>query len=153
MPAVELRDLAVHEAAHQAEVAGHLDLIDDLAACQRDHELCQLAHRRLRLAEGPEQPAVALELVAEIAGGHCAQLLEDMLHLGGDCRGGHGDGKRAFWMMYGRYRSHVQDDIMDVGLQGYEGVLLSHLGYTIEFYYARFANPARTQIEIEKVAA
>ncbi len=28
---------------------------------------------------------------------------------------------------------------------------LSHLGYTIEFYYARFANPERTRIEIERV--
>ncbi len=31
--------------------------------------------------------------------------------------------------------------------------LLAHLGYTLEFYYARFANPERTQIQIEKLAA
>ncbi len=31
--------------------------------------------------------------------------------------------------------------------------LLSHLGYRLEFYYARFANPERTQIEIEPVSA
>jgi hypothetical protein len=30
---------------------------------------------------------------------------------------------------------------------------LSHLGYTIEFYYAKFADPERTRIEIEKVNA
>jgi len=29
---------------------------------------------------------------------------------------------------------------------------LSHLGYTIDFYYARFADPGHTKIEIEKVA-
>ncbi len=28
---------------------------------------------------------------------------------------------------------------------------LSHLGYTIEFYYARFADPEHTKIEIERV--
>lgn len=30
---------------------------------------------------------------------------------------------------------------------------LSHLGYTIELYYAHFANSERTRIEIEKVAS
>ncbi len=30
---------------------------------------------------------------------------------------------------------------------------LSHLGYTVDFYYARFADPEHTKIEIEKVAA
>lgn len=44
-------------------------------------------------------------------------------------RGGTGNNKRAFWMYYGHTRSHGHDDIMDIGLQGYEGVLLSHLGY------------------------
>ncbi|HEY5915513.1 MAG TPA: hypothetical protein VJA21_33430, partial [Verrucomicrobiae bacterium] len=29
---------------------------------------------------------------------------------------------------------------------------LSHLGYTVDYYYARFANPEHTKIEIEKVA-
>jgi hypothetical protein len=29
---------------------------------------------------------------------------------------------------------------------------LSHLGYTIEFYYAHFADPAHTQIEIESLS-
>ena len=30
---------------------------------------------------------------------------------------------------------------------------LAHLGYTVEFYYASFADPERTRIQIEKVAA
>jgi hypothetical protein len=30
-------------------------------------------------------------------------------------------------------------------------LFLSHLGYTIEFYYAKFADPEHTQIEIERV--
>jgi len=32
-------------------------------------------------------------------------------------------------MTYGRARSHVQDNIMDIGLQAYQGVLLAHMGY------------------------
>lgn len=44
-------------------------------------------------------------------------------------RGGKGDDKRAFWMNYGHNRSHCQDDTMDIGLQGYQGILLSHMGY------------------------
>jgi hypothetical protein len=31
--------------------------------------------------------------------------------------------------------------------------MLSHLGYSVEYYYARFANPEHTKIEIEKVFA
>lgn len=44
-------------------------------------------------------------------------------------RGGLGAAKRAFWMAYGRCRSHAQDTVMDIGLQGYDGVLLAPLGY------------------------
>ncbi|MBN1676084.1 MAG: hypothetical protein JXR37_33880 [Kiritimatiellae bacterium] len=44
-------------------------------------------------------------------------------------RSGKGDAKRAFWMMYGRSRGHTHDDIMDIGLQGFQGTLLSHMGY------------------------
>ncbi len=44
-------------------------------------------------------------------------------------RGGEGEDKRALWMMYGRARSHVQDNIMDIGLQAYQGVILQHMGY------------------------
>lgn len=44
-------------------------------------------------------------------------------------RSGSGERKRALWMMYGRARSHTQDDIMDIGLAAFEGVLLSHMGY------------------------
>jgi hypothetical protein len=44
-------------------------------------------------------------------------------------RGGKGDQKRALWMMYGRARSHTQDDLLDIGLQGFQGILLSHMGY------------------------
>ncbi|HJN16089.1 MAG TPA: hypothetical protein QGH10_11380, partial [Armatimonadota bacterium] len=44
-------------------------------------------------------------------------------------RGGKGDGKRALWMRYGRSRSHTQDDIMDIGLDAFEGKILNHMGY------------------------
>ena len=44
-------------------------------------------------------------------------------------RSGEGDGKRAFWMRYGVARGHTQDDMLDLGLQGYQGILLSHMGY------------------------
>ena len=44
-------------------------------------------------------------------------------------RGGEGDQKRALWMKYGRARSHVQDDIMDIGLEAFGGKILSHMGY------------------------
>ncbi|MGQ9731002.1 MAG: hypothetical protein ACUVX8_06970 [Candidatus Zipacnadales bacterium] len=44
-------------------------------------------------------------------------------------RGGTGDQKRAFWLRYGRARSHVQDDLMDIGLDAFEGRLLNHMGY------------------------
>ncbi|MCD6361357.1 MAG: hypothetical protein J7M38_10895, partial [Armatimonadetes bacterium] len=44
-------------------------------------------------------------------------------------RGGAGDDKRAFWMFYGRQRSHVQDNLMDIGLESHQGVILGQLGY------------------------
>lgn len=44
-------------------------------------------------------------------------------------RSGVGEQQRALWMMYGRARGHTQDDILDIGLAGFEGVLLSHMGY------------------------
>lgn len=50
-------------------------------------------------------------------------------------RGGRGDQKRALWLRYGRARSHTQDDLMDIGLQGYQGVLLSHMGYPRNWGY------------------
>ena len=50
-------------------------------------------------------------------------------------RGGRSDDKRAFWLRYGRARSHVQDDLMDIGLQGYQGVFLSHMGYPRNWGY------------------
>jgi hypothetical protein len=50
-------------------------------------------------------------------------------------RSGQGDAKRALWMMYGRARSHTQDDIMDIGLAGYQGVLLTHMGYPRNWGY------------------
>lgn len=51
-------------------------------------------------------------------------------------KGGQGGGdKRAFWLRYGRARGHTQDDIMDIGLQGYQGVLLSHMGYPRNWGY------------------
>ncbi|NQT12013.1 MAG: hypothetical protein HQ582_04660, partial [Planctomycetes bacterium] len=50
-------------------------------------------------------------------------------------RGGRGDEKRALWLRYGRARSHVQDDLMDIGLVGHEGVFLSHMGYPRNWGY------------------
>ncbi len=44
-------------------------------------------------------------------------------------RGGEGEHKRAFWMYYGRSRGHCQDEIMNFGLQAYQGLLLTHMGY------------------------
>ncbi|HID76449.1 MAG TPA: hypothetical protein EYP56_10680 [Planctomycetaceae bacterium] len=50
-------------------------------------------------------------------------------------RSGSGDDKRALWMRYGRARSHVQDDLMDIGLDAYQGVLLSSMGYPRNWNY------------------
>lgn len=44
-------------------------------------------------------------------------------------RGGTGDDKRALWMHYGHARGHVQDDLMDLGLDAYRGTILCHMGY------------------------
>lgn len=44
-------------------------------------------------------------------------------------RGGAGDDKRALWLYYGRARSHVHDNIMDIGLQSHQGIILGQLGY------------------------
>ncbi len=55
-------------------------------------------------------------------------------------KGGQGGGdKRAFWLRYGRARGHTQDDIMDIGLQGYQGVLLSHMGYPRNWGYWEYS--------------
>lgn len=53
----------------------------------------------------------------------------------GILRSGQGDDKRALWMMYGRARGHTQDDIMDIGLQAFEGILLCHMGYPRNWNY------------------
>jgi hypothetical protein len=50
-------------------------------------------------------------------------------------RGGQEDDKRALWLRYGRARSHTQDDLMDIGLQGFQGILLSHMGYPRNWGY------------------
>lgn len=50
-------------------------------------------------------------------------------------RGGKGDDKRALWMMYGRARGHVQDNIMDLGLAAYQGTILAHMGYPRNWGY------------------
>ncbi|MEA1949976.1 MAG: hypothetical protein U9N87_01210, partial [Planctomycetota bacterium] len=50
-------------------------------------------------------------------------------------RGGRGDEKRALWMRYGRARGHTQDDLLDIGLQGHGGILLSHMGYPRNWGY------------------
>ena len=50
-------------------------------------------------------------------------------------RGGQGDDKRALWMKYGMARGHTQDDLLDIGLQGFQGILLSHMGYPRNWSY------------------
>jgi hypothetical protein len=44
-------------------------------------------------------------------------------------RSGVGDQKRSLWMMYGRARGHVHDDIMHIGLDAFRSEILGHLGY------------------------
>jgi hypothetical protein len=50
-------------------------------------------------------------------------------------RSGQGDQKRALWMKYGQARGHTQDDLLDIGLQGFQGILLSHMGYPRNWGY------------------
>lgn len=54
-------------------------------------------------------------------------------------RGGKGDDKRALWMNYGHNRGHSQDDTMDLGLQGYQGHLLNHMGYPRNWGYWEYS--------------
>ena len=54
-------------------------------------------------------------------------------------RSGQGDHKRAFWMNYGHNRGHSQDDTLDIGLQAYQGILLSHMGYPRNWGYWEYA--------------
>lgn len=54
-------------------------------------------------------------------------------------RDGKGDDKRALWMMYGRARSHVQDNIMDIGLTSNQGVILQHMGYPRNWGYWEYS--------------
>ncbi len=54
-------------------------------------------------------------------------------------RDGKGDKKRALWMMYGRARGHVQDNIMDIGLAANEGTILQHMGYPRNWGYWEYA--------------
>ncbi len=44
-------------------------------------------------------------------------------------RGGTGDDRRAVWVHYDRARSHVQDDLLDLGMDAFRGNILSHMGY------------------------
>jgi len=50
-------------------------------------------------------------------------------------RSGEGDNKRALWMMYGRARGHTHDDIMQIGLDGYQSEILGHMGYPRNWGY------------------
>lgn len=47
----------------------------------------------------------------------------------GILRSGRGESKRALWMMYGRARNHLHDDIMDLGLGAYGSEILGCFGY------------------------
>lgn len=44
-------------------------------------------------------------------------------------RGGTRDSRRAVWMHYDRARGHVQDDLLDLGMDAFRGNILSHMGY------------------------
>jgi hypothetical protein len=46
---------------------------------------------------------------------------------------------------------HARDDLSLVA-RAFQHVL-SHLGYSIELYFAKYVNPARTQIDIERIGA
>lgn len=54
-------------------------------------------------------------------------------------RGGKGDDKRALWLRYGISRGHNQDDMLDIGLQGFEGILLQHMGYPRNWGYWEYS--------------
>ncbi|MDA1140565.1 MAG: hypothetical protein O3B01_18510 [Planctomycetota bacterium] len=44
-------------------------------------------------------------------------------------RSGKGTNKRSLWMMYGRARGHLHDDIMHIGFDAFQSEILGHLGY------------------------
>lgn len=44
-------------------------------------------------------------------------------------RSGKGDSKRALWMMYGRAKGHVHDDLLHLGLDAFQSEILGHMGY------------------------
>lgn len=50
-------------------------------------------------------------------------------------RSGHGDNRRALWMMYGRYRGHEHDDIMHIGLDAFRSEILGQMGYPRNWNY------------------
>jgi len=54
-------------------------------------------------------------------------------------RGGKADEKRALWMRYGWARGHNQDDLMDIGLQAHEGLILGHMGYPRNWGYWEYS--------------
>ncbi|MCE5239138.1 hypothetical protein LLH23_11700 [bacterium] len=54
-------------------------------------------------------------------------------------RDGKGEDKRALWMMYGRARGHVQDNILDIGLASHKGVVLQHMGYPRNWGYWEYS--------------
>ncbi|MBM3474008.1 MAG: hypothetical protein FJX75_12125, partial [Armatimonadetes bacterium] len=54
-------------------------------------------------------------------------------------RSGEGEQKRALWMHYGHARGHVQDDLMDIGLDAYQGKILNHMGYPRNWGYWEYA--------------
>jgi oligo-alginate lyase len=50
-------------------------------------------------------------------------------------RSGAGDNRRALWMMYGRYRGHEHDDIMEIGLDAHRSEILGQMGYPRNWNY------------------
>jgi hypothetical protein len=50
-------------------------------------------------------------------------------------RSGQGDNRRALWMMYGRYRGHEHDDIMNIGLDARRSEILGQMGYPRNWNY------------------
>ena len=50
-------------------------------------------------------------------------------------RSGTGNRKRSLWMMYGRSRGHIHDDMLHIGLDAFESEILGHLGYPRNWNY------------------
>jgi len=69
-----------------------------------------------------------------------------------DCRYYEGLRTRVLSLLGSRFNlaRHFEREDLSLVSKAFQ-LFLSHLGYSVEFYYARFADPEHTKIEIEKV--